>query len=102
MPSSVAVADPGAEGEDRRPGRLDLVGVREVLEDLDDRRQQHRDRVAPLVGLEHRRAAEDDVVGEDLLEAGEVLALGRGTEPVALHAGTLSLPASYAWRRGAR
>ena len=86
MPSSVAVADPGAECEHRSSGRLDLVRVREVLEDLGDRCQQHRDRVAPLVGLEHRRTAEADVVGEDLLEGGEVLALGRGTESVALHA----------------
>ena len=93
MPSSVSVSDSGAECKDRCPGRLDLVGIREVLEDIGDRRQQHRDRVTTLVGLEHRRTAEADISGEDRLERREVLALGRGTEPVALHA-THAIPFS--------
>ena len=92
MPSSSRSPDPGAEGEHRGVAGLDLVGVAKILEDVGHGRQQHRHRLASLVRPEHRRAAKRDVTGEDLVEGGEVLALGRRPEQVALHAGTLARP----------
>ena len=48
---------------------LDLVGVAEVLEHLNHRAEQQGHRLSPLVRLEDHRAAEGDVLGEELVHA---------------------------------
>ena len=68
-----------------RVAGLDLVDVAEVLEDLDDRAEDHLDRVAALVGLEDHRAAEGRVGANSSSACSEVLGLGGGTEGIASH-----------------
>ena len=59
-----AVPDPRLEHQPVDAVAVELVGVAEVLEHPEDRAKDRRDDLTPLVGLEHRRAAKDDVLGE--------------------------------------
>jgi hypothetical protein len=48
-------------------------------------RKDRRDGLVALVGLEHRRAAEDDVLGEERDGRVEVRSLDRGAEGMGRH-----------------
>lgn len=60
-----AVPDSRVEQQPVEAVALELVGVVEVLQDLEDRSKNRRDGLVSLVGLEHCRAAKDDVIGEE-------------------------------------
>src|SRR5439155_13821028 len=81
-PLQLAVAHARLEDEPVDAVPRELVGVAEVLEDAEDRPQDRLDLVAAVVRAEHRRAAEDDVVGEQGDGAVEIAALDRGAEGV--------------------
>jgi bifunctional non-homologous end joining protein LigD len=84
-PLQRAVAGPRLEDQGVDVVACELVGVAEVLEDAEDRPDDGLDGLAALVGPEHRRAAEDDVVGEQRERRVDVGALDRGAKGVAVH-----------------
>src|SRR5581483_5811032 len=76
-PLQVAVADVRLEEQERRAPVRPLVRVAEVLEHLRDDAEQREHGVAAVVRLVDGRAAELDVLGEQLRERRDVAGLDR-------------------------
>jgi len=84
-----AVSDARLEQQRLDAFAVELVGVAEVLEHAEDGAEDRRDGLAALVRLEHRRAAEDDVIGEQRDGRVHVGSLDRGAEGMKRHPGSL-------------
>src|SRR4051812_39918632 len=94
-------AVPGARVEQQSVDAFafELIGVAEVLQDVEYGPQDGRDGFPALVGLEHRRAAEDDVLREQADGRVHVGPLDRDAEGMTGHA-TVS-PRASGTRAGA-
>src|SRR5581483_3341866 len=107
-PLQVAVADVRLEEQDRRAPVGPLVRVAEVLEHLRDDAEQREHGVAAVVRLVDGRAAELDVLGEQLRERRDVAGLDRLANGHAASSASLtslsasSLCARFTWRYSTR